>query len=299
MQRESGVGVVGIGIPPRTVHRGVVDRQQLDDPLSGGDGPVRHLLQVAELADAEARPGAQRKDRDGRPGTAQPAFGKAGQRRRIEHMVTVARHLRPNAVSALLPHPRRERPPVGDQKFVFESAVRTQRDAPLGKAAVVHRHRAPPAAQLLAASGHGQHLVRQQRRADAAQRDVSVRSRAFRSGPPPEHAPREGERPQRPILRHVVPPVQHRERTVGEPLRQPQPMGQPLSAQASAALRHDLVAVFCRELPVPGVDLGLPDAVGRIVHGMAPSAPAEHEIFAPAGAVFDSEDQFHGSGCSA
>ena len=74
VQGEGGVGVVGIGIRPRAGHRGVVDRQDLDDALTSGRGPVNQLFQILELADSEAAFAAEGEDRDRGAG---PAPGSA------------------------------------------------------------------------------------------------------------------------------------------------------------------------------------------------------------------------------
>ena len=63
------------------------------------------------------------------------------------------------------------------------------------------------------------------------------------------------------------------------------------------ALALDFVTVFCR-LRRRGVSLygAGPDAAVGVLQGDAPPAEAEYELFAPAGAVFDAEQECHGIG---
>ena len=70
----------------------------------------------------------------------------------------------------------------------------------------------------------------------------------------------------------------------------------PFAADAHA-LALDFVTVFCRlrRRGVPLYGAG-PDAVVGVLQGNAPPAEAEYELFAPAGAVFDAEQECHGIG---
>ena len=57
-------GVIGIAVLPSVGHVGIVDRQHLQHALLGLRTPVDHLLQIAEVAHAEAALTAQREDGD-------------------------------------------------------------------------------------------------------------------------------------------------------------------------------------------------------------------------------------------
>ena len=70
MQGECRVGVVRVGIRPCSCHRGVVDRQELDDALACERGPVNQFLEILELAHAEACLAAEGEHRDGSAGPA-------------------------------------------------------------------------------------------------------------------------------------------------------------------------------------------------------------------------------------
>ena len=72
MQGEGGHGAVGIRIRPLALAGGVVDRQQLQDALSRGGGPVHDGPQVAELADAEIVGRAQREHGNRRAHAPEP-----------------------------------------------------------------------------------------------------------------------------------------------------------------------------------------------------------------------------------
>ena len=70
----------------------------------------------------------------------------------------------------------------------------------------------------------------------------------------------------------------------------------PFAADAHA-LALDFVTVFCRlrRRGVPLYGAG-PDAAVGVLQGDAPLAEAEYELFAPAGTVFDADQEFHGIG---
>ena len=63
MQGEDGHGVVGIAVEVVMAQRGVVDGQSLNHLLPRGSCPVRHLLQVLELAYTESFVGTEGEDR--------------------------------------------------------------------------------------------------------------------------------------------------------------------------------------------------------------------------------------------
>ena len=84
-------------------------------------------------------------------------------------------------------------------------------------------------------------------------------------------------------------------RSVRTPLpgRDPQRVRPPFAADAHA-LALDFVTVFCRlrRRGVPLYGAG-PDAAVGVLQGEAPLAEAEYELFAPAGTVFDADQECH------
>ena len=162
MQGECRIGVIGVGVLPRSAHRGVVDRKQLEHALSGRRGPVGQAFQVAKLPDAEIFLRAQRKDGNGRACPAPPAFGKPGHCRGVDEAFAVAGYFAPYTVGSLLPCDGFEGLAVGQQEFVFEAIGGLQQELPLREMRVVHRHYPLPAAQFRAAAGDGEDFVRPQ-----------------------------------------------------------------------------------------------------------------------------------------
>ena len=80
MQGKGAVGIVGVRVHPVPGHRGIVDREQLEDALARAGRPVGHLLEVVELSDAEVLFAAQREDGDGGAGApvSGPVEGRVG-----------------------------------------------------------------------------------------------------------------------------------------------------------------------------------------------------------------------------
>ena len=102
MQRERGVGVVRIRVHPLVGHRRVVDRQQLQHCLAGHRRPVGHLLQVIELAHAEAVVAAQREHRDRRARSAETLLIKERGRMLAQEAVAPRGHVVPRVAERRL-----------------------------------------------------------------------------------------------------------------------------------------------------------------------------------------------------
>ena len=296
VQGEDRIGVVGVGVFPCAAHRGVVDRQQLEYPLARCGGPVDQQFQVVEFADAESCFRAERKDRNRRSGSAPPAFGEAEVRRGFDDVFAFAGQVVPWAVGTFLPHDRGQGPAVGDQELVFESLPRVEPEFPLRKPAVVHRDDPLPPLQLPAAACDGQHFVGAQGGQDDAQGDVAAVFLLRPAFAAAEDATREGRGVEGRIGGHVDPAVADAEYAGRGCGGDAQDVRTPFAADAHA-LALDFVTVFCRlrRRGVPLYGAG-PDAVVGVLQGDAPPAEAEYELFAPAGAVFDAEQECHGIG---
>ena len=123
MQCEGRIGIVRIRIHPLVRHRRIVDRQQLQHGLARHRSPVRHLLQVVELAHAETVVAPQREHRD--CGTRSPEPRAVEQRGRVLPQEAVPargdvvprvaeRRLAPRGLAAVMPPLLPRHDPVAD-----------------------------------------------------------------------------------------------------------------------------------------------------------------------------------------
>ncbi len=306
MERIGRIGVVGIGVLPGSGHRGVVDRQDLNHLESGRPGPVYHLLQIVELAHAEALLRPERKDRNGYAGSAPGGSSRTETVARQRHARSrLGQAAVPVTVGPGLPLHDAARSGLADDEFIGESRGELRRldaYAPDRETGIAH-HEGPlrvPAAQLGGLSRQCQHLVRlhlgrlhleKQRPAGSRHR-----SRTLTAG---ENALRKGRRVERALRRPVRPAVDAhalaqgsgRSETMGLP---------PLLAQGLPLVGDDPIAVFERGSGRQ-VDHQLPLAV-RITHSehgveLQPLrlGTIQHhaEVLAPAGIVLYSENNFH------
>ena len=299
MQGEGRVGVVGVGVFPGTGHRGVVDRQQLDHPLPRRRGPVDEQLQVRKLADAEALVRAEREDRDGRAGAPPAPLGEAGDDGSFDEVLLFGGWAVPGAVGTLLPEDGFEALPVGDQQFVFAAPGQPQRQLPLRETAVVERY--DPLPGVDAVGGQGQRLVRKQRGRREAQGPVcrerpggfrAARGALFLRLRPGEDAAGEGRGVERRVGGHLLPAVPDADCPGVGLFGQPQRVGLPFGADTGAVALDGIAVGDGRAV---GVTLhgALPDAAFVVLQGDSAASEEQHELFAPARAVFDFEKQFH------
>ena len=296
VQGEGRIGVVGVGVFPCAGHGGIVDRQYLDDALPGGGRPVDEPFQVVELADAEILFRTEREDRDRHSGAPPPALGEPRVRRGVEGVFAGAGQLAPGAVGTLLPQDGGEGLAVGDQEFVFEPVCGMQREFPFREAAVVHRDDPFPVAQFTAAAGDGERFVRPQGGQHDAQRDVAGRFLRIAGFSAAEDAPGECRGVERRVGGHLLPAVADAQRAHPLPGREPQRVRPPFAADA-CAVAFDFIAVF-GIIPLGiAVDGACPDASVGVLQRNAPFADPHDELFAPAGTVFDADQEFHGSVC--
>ena len=299
MQGEGRVGVVGVGVLPRAGHRGVVDRQQLDHPLPRGRGPVDEQLQVRKLTDAEALARAEREDRHGRSGAPPAPLGEAGDDGRLDEVLLLGGRAVPDAVGPLLPEDGFERGAVGDQQLVFAPLGQAEREVPLREAAVVERHDPLPGVE--AVGGQGQRLVGVERGDGEAERGIQkkrlprfrpARAALFLRLRPGEDAAGEGRGVERGVGGHLLPAVPDADGPGPGLLGQAERVGPPFGAGAGA-VAFDGIAVDDGRAVGVVFDDAPPDAAFVVMQGDAAASEEQHELFAPARAVFDLEKQFH------
>ena len=76
MQGKHADDIVGIGVVPTTIRRGIVDRQYLDELHTCSYGPIYHAAQIAKIAHAIRVFTTQRKDRNGHTGSTPRLFSQ-------------------------------------------------------------------------------------------------------------------------------------------------------------------------------------------------------------------------------
>ena len=298
VQGECRDGVVGIGVLPGAGHRGVVDRQDLDDALPCGGGPVDEQPEVRKLPDAETLPRTERKDRDGRSGPAPLPPRKVRDGRRLDPVLMPDRRLRPDAVGPLFPADGGERRAVGDEELVLRAFGKGNRKAPFGESAVVHRHDLLPVAE--AGGGDGENLFGPQRGEDDPERHVrglgvdrrAVALSAPRRRLPGENPAGERRRVEGRVVGHLLPAVADAEHPECGDFGQHERVGTPFAADAGAVAFHGVAVDDGRAVGV-SFDGAAPQTVFGVLQGDSPAAEQQDELFAPAGAVFDFEEEFH------
>ncbi|MBR4822069.1 MAG: 4-alpha-glucanotransferase, partial [Bacteroidales bacterium] len=151
MQRKSGIGIVRIRIHPLVRHRRIVDRQQLQHGLAGHRRPVRHLLQVVELAHSEpvVAPQCEYRNRSARSaesravedrGRVLPQEAVAARRHIVPRIAE--RSLAPRGLAAVMPPLLPHDDPVADHfiRIVQQHGARelVDLDSPEAALAVLH-----------------------------------------------------------------------------------------------------------------------------------------------------------------
>ena len=141
VQGKGRVGVVGVGVLPRVGHRGVIDRKNLNNRLTGRGGPIDHQHQVVELTHTEALIGAECKDRNGHTGTTPGGAVEAGTQGIDQHR-TFRRHgLCEVVVFAQLPAYHLARLTLYDDELVHKGElelVGLQVGTPYGEVGIAH-----------------------------------------------------------------------------------------------------------------------------------------------------------------
>lgn len=269
-------------------------REQLEDVLPGGDGPVHQFFEVMELADAEAFLRPEGEDRHGRA-RAPPGEGLEGRDEVVhDQMRALGGHFGEEVVWPFLPA---DDPSVfHEDELEFEGIPDIQRDAPPGEAAVIQQDglrpvgvgddRGPEA---------GPYLGRRDDERDvpaAGQRFLRVRAEgtAFAAA---EDDIAEGGGPEGGIRGAVRPAVADRDRSGA--LRREEAPAAPLAAD-DLVLPDDEVAVFRARAELPSGQDGLPDPAGLVSHVVKFLPGAEFDLLAPDGMVTQVQFDGHGVG---
>ena len=289
--------------------RGVVDGQHLQRVLCCRRCPAHHGFQVAEVANAVASAGAQRKHRHHRAGPAPQAYAELGLQQLVGHHVA-GLHVgqRDRAVGAVFPHYYIVVVVACDDKLkLHERAVYlrcVEAHHPLVGRVLGHAQprRFEPVAKVWAAAGQGQPLARAQLRGPHFQAyHLAEVGHGAQLTLAPCNALGEGRAVEQGVGGHVNPLVVHhvaRAARVGK--LQAVGHGVPFAPGLAASPFHTVVIVYvCCRLHRPRQAARPASSVERF-HGVAlclcggfATDDVEHQCLAVCGQVVNVECKLH------
>ena len=289
VQGERGNGIVGIAVLPRVGHHRIVDRQELDEVLPGRRRPVDHFLNVMELADAETVGGAERKDRNGRPGAPPGNRVQLG-----DHVFDQKRRpLRGNGaaevVLSFFPAENLAALAVDDKVLIFEGLMGLDGGLPVRETAVVQDDTLLPLPQRRAAAGKGERFPGADLRGDGPKDDIPLGhrdSRLFAA----ENDVSESGGPEGRIRRPGGPAVV--QLRLPDSFRKPQHVAPPLGADGhSAADQFIGIALPAADFAARKRDF--PHPAAAILHAETALSDPQDELLAPHGPVLNRKMNGH------